>query len=131
MSKSVLYVVINGELNMSAGKAAAQTAHAVASLHKHFGIGEFANKAKRTVIVLEAINQQQMDNLEDYLYQVGIPSASYIDEGYNEVAPYSVTALAIGPVAEGDRELFGMFPLYGRRKLLPVSEYKKTKWWHR
>lgn len=118
MKNPVIYILLNGELRMSPGKAAAQSVHAIASLHRHYGLAEFSCRAKRTVIVLEAKNQQQMDNLEDYLMQLEVPSGSYIDEGVNEVDAYSVTALAVGPI-EGDNEelraIFSSFDLYGRR----------------
>jgi peptidyl-tRNA hydrolase len=123
MNGPVLYVLLNGELNMSPGKAAAQTAHVVASLHSQHGINDFMDEYQRTVIVLEAENQQQLKNLETYLYQMEIRVATYIDEGVNEVSPYSVTALAAGPLAADDlemREIFKPFPLYGKQK---------KKWW--
>lgn len=125
MNNPYLYVVLNGELNMSAGKAAAQTAHAVASLHHYYGLHEFSKEVQRTVIVLEAKNQAQLLNLEDYLFKLDIPAASYTDEGVNEVDPYSVTALAVGPidsVDEWQREVLSMFPLYGSKK--------RKKWYH-
>lgn len=119
----VLYILLNGELNMSPGKAAAQTAHAVAALHSQYGIDDFMDEHRRTVIVLEAENEQQLKNLETYLYQAEIRVATYIDEGVNEVSPYSVTALAAGPIAIDDEEtraIFGPFPLYGNNK---------KRWW--
>lgn len=110
----ILYVILNKELNMSAGKAAAQTAHAVAML------GNFNNAFidfnKRTVIVLEAENEAQIRNLNEYLFNEGLSSYYYIDEGFNEVGPYSVTAMAVEPIAAGDeerRQIFAPFNLYG------------------
>lgn len=110
----ILYVILNKELNMSAGKAAAQTAHAVAML------GNFNNAFidfnKRTVIVLEAENEAQIRNLNEYLFNEGLSSYYYIDEGVNEVGPYSVTAMAVEPIAAGDeerRQIFAPFNLYG------------------
>lgn len=119
MKHPLIYVILNGELKMSPGKAAAQTAHAMGSLHHYRGIYKFAEQTKRTVIVLEAKNQQQMDNLETYLMMLDIPAASYIDEGVNEVDAYSVTALAVGPIEVDNtdvREIFGDFELYGKNK---------------
>lgn len=115
MNSPIIYIVLNGGLKMSAGKAAAQTAHALASLHNYRGISGFSEQKKRTIIVLKAQDQQQMDNLEDYLLQLDIPAMSYIDEGANEVLPYSVTALAIGPIDKYDqekRDILKDFPLY-------------------
>lgn len=99
---------------MSAGKAAAQTAHAVALL------GSFNNTFidfnRRTVIVLEAENEAQIRNLNEYLFNEGLSSYYYIDEGVNEVGPYSITAMAVEPIAFNDearREIFAPFNLYG------------------
>jgi peptidyl-tRNA hydrolase len=114
-----IYVLLNGELNMSPGKAAAQAVHAVGSLHRHFGIKDFSARIQRTVIILEAENQQQMDNLQSYLNELDIPTGSYIDEGVNEISPYSVTALAVGPIAGEDvetRAIFKAFPLFPRKR---------------
>lgn len=121
MNHPVIYVLINDSLNMSPGKVAAQTAHAMGTLHKFHGIHKFADVTKRTVIVLAAKDQQQMDNLDEYLFQLGIPSGSYIDEGVNEIDSYSVTAMAVGPFEWDDwdkREIFKGFELYGKKKSL-------------
>lgn len=117
----VIYILINDSLNMSPGKAAAQTAHVMASLKKFHGhqFTKFADAPVRTVIVLAAKNQQQMENLEEYLYQLDIPSGSYIDEGINEVDSYSETAMAAGPISWDDwekRDIFKSFELYGKKK---------------
>lgn len=109
----ILYVVLNKELKMSAGKAAAQTAHAVMLLGEHHN--DFTDSFKRTVIVLEAKNQAQIENLWEYLTSADIYSNYYIDEGHNEVAPYSITALAVEPIAaydEAKREIFAPFSLF-------------------
>lgn len=113
-SNPIIYVILNKELNMSAGKAAAQTAHAVAML------GNFNNSFidfnLRTVIVLEAENEAQIRNLNEYLFNEGLSSYYYIDEGANEVGPYSVTAMAVEPIAFNDetrRKIFAPFRLYG------------------
>jgi peptidyl-tRNA hydrolase len=127
MDSPLIYILLNGELNMSPGKAAAQAAHAMASLHNYNGIETFSEKTKRTVIVLEASNQQQMQNLESYLDELDIPAATYTDEGYNEVEAYSVTAMAVGPIEASDQEtrmIFAPFHMYYGNK-------KEKKRWFR
>lgn len=126
MTNPFIYVLINGSLGMSPGKVAAQSVHAVAALHKEFGISEFSDERKRTVTVLEADSQQQMENLWDYLYDLDIPTAYYIDEGVNEISPYSFTALAIGPIESTDydkRDILSAFPLFPNKP--------KKKWFKR
>jgi len=117
----IVYVVLNGELNMSPGKAAAQAVHASSMLPS---IGKFGKYLVRTVITLEAKNTQQILNLHTYLKKASVPSDYYIDEGVNEVGAYSVTALAVGPMRMSDEEaraILKPFPLFG----------KKKKWWKR
>lgn len=85
-----LYVVVNKDLKMSAGKTAAQVAHATARL------GE---KAPKVVIVLEATTEQ-LHNLAAYLKAAKVKYHLYIDEGVNEVPPMSATVMAFGLFAE-------------------------------
>jgi peptidyl-tRNA hydrolase len=98
---------------MSAGKAAAQAVHAVMTLG--VSLKGFSDTHKRTVIILEADNEQQLRNLDEYLDGASIYSDYYIDEGMNEVAPYSITALAVEPIASDDedkRAIFEQFSLF-------------------
>lgn len=98
---------------MSAGKAAAQAVHAAMMLQN--SAIEFADDYKRTVIILEAENAEQLRNLSEYLDDAGIFSQYYIDEGQNEVGTYSLTALAVEPIDSKDtekREIFGSFRLF-------------------
>lgn len=128
----IIYVILNKELNMSAGKAAAQTAHAVAMIQDK--LPAFLDHNKRTVIVLEADNQQQITNLWEYLDNEGLTSEYYIDEGANEVAPFSITAMAVEPIAAGDeerREIFSGFSLYGGPSNVEEQAYqylKQVRW---
>lgn len=115
MTNPIIYVVLNGELKMSPGKAAAQAVHASMMLSNETRV-EFVMEMKRSVIVLEAENTQQMMNLYTYLNETRLDHDYYIDEGMNEVSPYSATALAVGPIASDDlemREILAPFPLYG------------------
>lgn len=99
---------------MSPGKAAAQAVHAAMMLEER-GL-EFTKFSKRTVIVLEAKNAGTLKSLQEYLDIADIWSDYYIDEGVNEVSPYSPTALAVEPIDADDtdkRELFSGFNLFG------------------
>lgn len=113
----ILYVILNGELRMSAGKAAAQAVHA-AMLGKEWS-KLFTYWNERSVIVLEARNTQQIKNLKEYLQKADVHSEYYIDEGVNEVETYSITALAVEPFLSSEeekRKIFSSFPLYGSNK---------------
>lgn len=110
----ILYVILNKELNMSAGKASAQAVHAAMMLENNYS-GLFASSYKRTVVVLEAENSEQIKNLYVYLGGAGIFADYYIDEGVNEVSAYSVTAMAVEPIDSGDKEkraIFEQFNLF-------------------
>lgn len=121
MTNPIMYVVLNGELNMSPGKAAAQAVHAAMMLNGN-SKGDFLSDYKRTVIVLEAKNAEQIKNLAIYLDEAEIDSDYYIDEGVNEVDAYSATALAAFVGDDEDfglqarRSIFSSFPLFGKTK---------------
>lgn len=108
MENPILYVILNKELNMSAGKASAQAVHAAMMLEGNYS-WLFSSAYKRTVVVLEAENSDQIRSLWEYLKTAGIFSDYYIDEGFNEVGPYSVTALAVEPIAYDDEEKRSIF----------------------
>lgn len=114
MNNPIIYIILNGELEMSPGKAASQAAHAVMMLDNK-SLEDFISNYKRTVIVLEAKNSEQIRNLYVYLGDTELNNDYYIDEGKNEVDAYSITALAVGPIAYDDkenREIFESFPLF-------------------
>ncbi len=104
----VLYVVLNGELQMSPGKGAAQAVHAAMLLEGNYD-GLFVSGYKRTVIVLEAENGETIKNLLEYLQGAGIFAAYYIDEVSEKKAPYQVTALAVEPIPYEDEEKRSIF----------------------
>lgn len=118
MKNPIIYIVLNGKLKMSPGKAAAQAVHAAMMLNER-SMDDFMSDFKRTVVVLEAKNSEQIKNLHSYLYDTNIDCDYYIDEGVNEVDAYSVTALAVGPIAYEDveaRSILAGFPLFGKKR---------------
>ncbi len=156
ISNPVLYVILNKQLNMSPGKAAAQTAQVVMMLEDKYR-DIFMSNYRRTVIVLEADGFEQLHGITDYLYDAGIEHDYYVDEGVNEMAPFSTTALVVEPIDRDDtekREIFAGLNLYGsnsyndsyeqtdgdkvaielraiRSLLTPPVEKPKTKWYKR
>ena len=124
MKNPLIYIVLNGELKMSPGKAAAQAVHAGMML-SHISNSNFTSEYKRTVIVLEAKNAEQIKNLDEYLSQADIDADFYIDEGVNEVDAFSVTALAAGVFEADDeesRKIFEGFPLYNGHTTLRLCD---------
>lgn len=125
MKNPILYIILNGELKMSPGKACSQCVHAAMMLNGN-SKSDFMSDYKRTVIILEAKNASQIKNIYNYLDDIEIDVDYYIDEGKNEVDAYSVTALAVGPIAYDDiekREMFESFPLFGKKT--HIWDYKK------
>lgn len=111
----ILYVVLNGELNMSPGKATAQAVHAAMLLEGNYP-GLFVAAYKRTVVVLEAQNGEAIKNMMEYLQGADIFCAYYIDEISEQGGPYQITALAVEPIDHDDiekRSMFRDFSLYG------------------
>lgn len=114
MTNPTLYVILNNELNMSPGKAAAQAVHAAMML-KPKQRTDFMSDYRRTVIVLGAKNQNQLTSIGDYLFDAKIEFQYYVDEGVNEVDAFSTTALAVEPIDSEDpkRNIFAGLPVYG------------------
>lgn len=126
MIKPTIYILLNGELNMSPGKAAAQSVHSAMMLGMNSHM-DFMTDTKRSVIVLEAKNSDQIRNVEEYLANAGIDCEYYIDEGVNEVDAYSITALAAGPLESDDtegRSIFEAFDLYNGNAVLNLSGWR-------
>lgn len=90
---TIQYVVVNKDLKMSAGKAMAQVAHAIMNAVMYEDRRSYIKAKQRTVIVLEG-SENQIRNLEEYLAERDINSDYVIDEGANEIATMSITALA-------------------------------------
>ena len=84
IGKGRLYVIVNKDLGMSAGKVAAQVAHAVARIDAY----------PPHVTVILGGTTEQIHNLDEYMTRAKMPHHMYIDEGANEVPPMSATALA-------------------------------------
>ena len=65
------------------------------------------------VIVLQVKNQTELINVKHYLEQERFEHASYNDEGYTEVPPFTMTAVATGIVdKDKDGWRFKQFELY-------------------
>lgn len=102
---------------MSVGKAAAQATHAameVGRLLENFP-GLWTSVAQRTVIVLEARDENHMRNIQDYLFDRGFDTHRIIDEGVNEIDPHTWTALATEVLEKSDQKVidsFSSFNLY-------------------
>ena len=114
----VIYVFLNKSLHMSAGKAAAQAIHAGI----YAVISEDQSKQQlwlvnphKTVIVLEARDENHIRNISTYLKDRGYPTNTIVDEGVNEIDPHTITALSTGILNKNSshtRDTFSTFKLY-------------------
>lgn len=111
MRKPTIYVFMNKQLGMSAGKLAAQAAHAVALVP----IGKEWQAPHRTILVMQARNEAHIRNIAGYLEQRLVTTYQIIDEGVNEIDSHVVTALATQVVDKADErseDIFSTFELY-------------------
>lgn len=120
MSQYVQYIVANKGLGMSAGKLAAQVAHAAVKGYEitlaHWqptGVEKLPgpnpitewNATGHTKIVLEARDTEHLIAFRDYAKSRGVNSWLVIDEGRTEVEPHSPTALGFPILDKADRDV--------------------------
>lgn len=95
-------IVVRSDLGMGTGKLAAQVAHA--SLEAYTAATASDQEAwqhgGQKKIVLEGENEAQLQDLTAEADQAGLPHALVTDAGHTQLAPGTVTALAVGPAPE-------------------------------
>lgn len=115
MSQYVQYIVANKGLGMSAGKLAAQVAHAsVKGYQMSISEDKTAEEVEavrewdrtgHTKIVLEARDTAHLTAFREFAKSRGINSWLVIDEGRTEVEPHSPTALGFPILDKADRDV--------------------------
>lgn len=108
-------IVIRTDLGLSAGKAAAQAAHAslwaanrATEQHRSQWEDELATK-----IVLSVDSEADLRDLADHARDANIPTAVVNDAGRTEVDAGTTTALAVGPAAKPEVDaITGNLALY-------------------
>jgi peptidyl-tRNA hydrolase len=107
-------IVVNGTLELPAGKLAAQVAHAAVA-----GFLAATDRAQRRwleegmpKVVLRGAGASELERLRDAAEAAGIPAELVTDAGRTVVPPGTVTCLALGPAEKPaiDR-LTGSLPL--------------------
>lgn len=125
MVKPTIYIFMNKSLGMSAGKLAAQSAHVMAEALTIKNQNDWWSAPQRTVLIMQARNQEHLSNISTYLQKRDITIYPLIDEGINETEPQVMTALATQVVDKDEvQEIFNTFELYRDkyRVILEVSE---------
>ena len=93
MTKQV--IVVRKDLHMSAGKIAAQVAHAVLRTPN---ISEYEFSQDNVCITCSVKSEQKLLNLVDKAKELNIPFGLQMDSGRTEVEPNTYTVLSLGPV---------------------------------
>lgn len=117
-----MYLFGNKGLKMSAGKLAAQIAHAAVQasdgstdkMRKEWNSGGHYTK-----LVMQARDTEHMWVIDRYLRERGFKTFPIIDEGRTEVDPHSFTALGVECVDKNEQHVndtFSTFELYKERK---------------
>jgi len=121
MKRPTIYIFMNKSLGMSPGKLAAQASHAMAYVPVLKSM--WLKYPHRTILIMEARDQQHLENIEKYLKERRIISWSVIDEGVNETEPHVITALATMVVDKEDeriQQVFSTFKTYREKYRLMI-----------
>lgn len=107
-----MYAILRADLNMTAGKMAAQAGHAyLDTFHRCQEINperadEYGQDGHGTKIALYAKNQTQILQLYESAQAAGIPCALIIDSGHVMLPHFDgnpiITALGIGPARRSE-----------------------------
>ncbi len=119
----VMYIVANKGVGMSAGKLAAQVAHAAVrafeisrtSVDNDINVTSAWFATGETKIVLQARNTEHLLAAQKYIEGRGYKTYLIVDEGRTEIDPHTPTALGVEIVDKGDRDVaftFGDFQIY-------------------
>jgi PTH2 family peptidyl-tRNA hydrolase len=110
-------ILVRTDLGMSIGKTAAQVAHGAVSAAEAARIGWMEwwsgwMDEGQCKIVLRVKSEEELLRFDEMAGREGLPKALVVDKGLTEVAPGTVTCLAIGP-APSDKvdKLTGVLPL--------------------
>lgn len=110
-------LVMRADLTMSAGKLAAQAAHAAvkaADIAPKDWLDEW-NRHGTTKVVLEVWDENSLIALYKMAVAAYLPAVLIVDEGRTEVRPGSITGLGIGPAPDADiNQVTGSLNLYGK-----------------
>lgn len=114
----IIYIFLNKSLGMSVGKAAAQAAHAAVFAAASSDMSKqqlWRVSPHKTIIVLEARDENHLRNIEKYLSQRDFTANMIVDEGVNEIDPHTITALSSEILDKNNldvKDTFSTFKLY-------------------
>jgi PTH2 family peptidyl-tRNA hydrolase len=126
----VMYIFVNRGLKMSHGKMAAQACHAAIEAYNISDesiIRRWYHGGHYTKIILQAEDEQQMANIEQYLKERGFKVKQIIDEGRTEVRPFTRTALGVEIVDKDKPHVAESFSEFRTYKALPTENVVYAK----
>ena len=115
--EAVMYIFINRELRMSAGKLGAQSAHAAVEAYRSSDpklVKQWYNTG-HTKLILQARDSETLQTIERSLNKHGLKTFPVIDEGRTEIDPNQFTALGVEIVNKANeyiQDIFSTFQLY-------------------
>lgn len=108
-------IVVRRDLDLGAGKLAAQVAHAAVSAADAADPGNRDSwlASGQRKVVLKVPTQAALEDLEHEAVRRNLPAALISDAGRTELEPGTVTALGIGPAPDETVDaVTGDLPLY-------------------
>ena len=119
MQRMKQVMVMREDLNMSAGKLAAQACHASLLAYDKADkdhIDEW-KRSGTTKVVLRVFSEHELVALYRLAVSKYLPCCLIADEGRTEVTPGTITGLGIGPApVEHIDEVTGSLKLYGKKE---------------
>jgi len=119
MTQYKMVMVVNSELMMGAGKVAGQVAHAAVGMYRLLvdeqqRYGEMLltwEQFGETKIVLKGLNAAHLRELQNKAGSIGLPHYAVQDAGKTQIAPGSLTVIAIFGKSETVNEVTGQLAL--------------------
>ena len=96
--KPVMYIFVNSQVGMSAGKMSAQAAHAAVEAYRisrNDLIDAWYVGGHYTKLIMDGGDETRLRTIKDYLEWRGFHAELIIDEGRTEVEPFTATALGV------------------------------------
>jgi peptidyl-tRNA hydrolase len=128
-----MYIFVNSQAGMSAGKMAAQAAHAAVEAYRisrNDLIQEWYLGKHYTKLVMDGGDGFQLGVIQNYLESRSFASDLIIDEGRTEIEPFTPTALGVEIVDKDDPHTSATFESFKTlRPPRPVEEERRVRWW--
>ena len=98
-------VVVRKDLNMGAGKIAAQVGHAcvLGAEHVRKSHPDWHNEWERSgqeKVVVKVSSLEQLEQVKKHAISLDLPWSEVTDAGHTQIAPGTVTCISIGPAPE-------------------------------